>query len=104
MKALIVEDDAIIRKDHCNKIQKFGFECICCKDASSALSACQKTFYPLIMTDLGLPDKDGLDLCQQIRSLPGGQNSTILVVSGRDTPEHRRMRPGLRILRSNGVG
>jgi len=87
MKTLIVEDDPLIRLSHELQIQSFGFEYTSCADATTALRVYRQTFYPLVVTDLGLPDMDGLELCRCIRSLPHGEQSIILVISGRNTPE-----------------
>ncbi len=69
------------------QIGDYGHEVTACETAISALEAYQQTFYPLIVTDLGLPGMDGLELCHRIRSLPQGEQSMILVVTARDTPE-----------------
>jgi len=84
MKALIVEDEPLQRLSREHQIQSLGFECTSCVDAETALEACRQTFYQLIVTDLGLPGMDGLEFCQRIRSLPHGEQSMILVVSGRN--------------------
>jgi DNA-binding response OmpR family regulator len=42
-------------------------------DAEEAWRALQKATYPFIVLNRELPDIDGLRLCRQVRSLPGGQ-------------------------------
>jgi DNA-binding response OmpR family regulator len=90
MNILIVEDDAIQRRLYENQIKSIGFQWMSCKDATTALEVCRRTFYPLIILDLRLPDMDGLELCRHIRNLPQGEKSTILVISGRNTSKDIR--------------
>ncbi len=87
MKVLIVEDDPLQRVLRERQIQSLGFEYTSCRDAETALEACRQTFYSVIVTDLGLPDMDGLELCRHIRALPQGEHSMILMMSGRSKSE-----------------
>ncbi len=87
MKILIVEDESLIRLYHEQHIRSLGFECTSCADAETALEVYRHTFYPLIVTDLGLPGMSGIELCRCIRALPRGDQSVILVISGSDMPE-----------------
>lgn len=91
MKALVVEDDPLIRLTHTYYIESQGFDCTACIDAAAALEAYRHTFYPLIVQNLGFSDMDGLELCRRIRALPHGDQSIILIVSARDTPEDIRI-------------
>lgn len=84
MKALIIEDEPIQRLEREFQMRSLGFEYTSCSDATTALQAYQKSFYPLIVTDRGLPDMDGLELCRHIRALPEGEKSIILMISGSD--------------------
>ena len=87
MKTLIVEDDAGSRL----KLEKFlgarGHEVCACADAETAWHAYQHEVYPLVLLDLQLPGMDGLQLCRQMRALPQGERSVIVVITGRDQPE-----------------
>ncbi len=90
MKALIVEDEPLIRLTYEEYVESLGFDCTACMDATTALNAYRQTFYPLIVQDLEFPDVDGLEFCRHIRALPRGSQSIILVVSARDAPEDIR--------------
>jgi CheY-like chemotaxis protein len=82
MKTLIVEDEFLNRLYHECQVQSLGFDLTSCADAETALEAYRRTFYPLILTDVGLPDMNGIELCRSIRALPHGEQSVILVISG----------------------
>jgi len=88
MKALIVENESVARLLLEKQIRSFGFEVTVCMDGKASLEAYQQTFYPLIVLDLGLPDMYGLDLCRQIRAMPEGSRSVILVITERYDPEY----------------
>lgn len=87
MKTLVVDDEPLSLMLLEEQIRTYGYEVTPCEDALSALEAYRQTFYPLVVTDLGLPGMDGLELCRCIRSLPQGAQSMILVITARDTPE-----------------
>jgi signal transduction histidine kinase len=87
MKTLVVDDEPLSLMLFEEQIRTYGHEVTPCENAITALEAYHKTFYPLIVLDLGLPGMDGLELCRRIRSLPQGDQSIILVVTARDTPE-----------------
>ena len=90
MKTLIIEDDPLQCLWYESQLHALGYDCTCCSDATAALRACHQIFFPLIITDLGLPDMDGLELCHRIREMPQGEKSIILVISGRGTPKDIR--------------
>ena len=87
MKTLIVEDVHEARELLHTQLHLLGHEVTACSEPESALSAYRKEFYALIIMDLGLPGMNGLELCRRIRSLPKGELSMILMVTGYDEPD-----------------
>ena len=87
MKTLIVEDDAVTRRLLEGLLRSRGHEVTACADAESAWQAYQRHVYPLVVLDWMLPGKDGLALCRDMRTLPHGDRSVIVVLTGRDRPE-----------------
>ena len=57
-------------------------------DGASALELCQRHAPRLVLTDLGLPDLDGLDLIPQIKALP--DVGPVIVVSMHTDPAYVR--------------
>ncbi|OQY27603.1 MAG: hypothetical protein B6244_10100 [Candidatus Cloacimonetes bacterium 4572_55] len=87
MKILIIEDDFIFLKLISKIIENNGHEPIAYTNAEDALERYQAEFFPLIVTDVGLPGIDGLELCRRVRAQPQGQYTAILVVTGTLKPE-----------------
>jgi len=57
------------------------------KDGESALSAFATQSYDMVLLDLGLPKKDGLEVLRRIRS--SDDRTPILIVTARDSLESR---------------
>jgi len=60
------------------------FEITCAVDSEQALSALAARSYDLILIDVGLPGRDGLSLCEELRRDPRLKNTPILFVTGRN--------------------
>ncbi len=87
MRALLVEDDVVTRHLVQRILRDRGHEVAAFSDAETAWSSCRDTVYPLIVLDWLLPGMDGLQLCRQIRALPSGDRSVVVVLTGRDQHE-----------------
>lgn len=87
MRVLCVEDDELIGQAIRAGLRRDGIDVVHVTTATQAEAAVtQEAFHALIL-DLGLPDKDGLDLLKAIRAIE--PNMPILIVSARDAIEHR---------------
>ncbi|MEO1012936.1 MAG: sigma-54 dependent transcriptional regulator, partial [Bacteroidota bacterium] len=77
---LIVEDDAAF----CQMLQRFlakrGYTVDTCFKATDAIKKIQATTYDTILTDLRLPDGNGIELLRDFRSL--GSNVPIILMTG----------------------
>jgi len=80
-KILIVEDDAHIRRLLRATMQRAGHEVAEAADARAALSLLDIEKPDVVLLDLGLPDRDGLELIGPVRQR---STATIIVVSARD--------------------
>lgn len=80
-KILIVEDDAHIRRLLRATMQRAGHDVAEAADARAALALLDIAKPDVVLLDLGLPDRDGLELIGPIRQRSA---ATLLVVSARD--------------------
>lgn len=87
-KILIVEDDAQIRNFICYTLKKDGFVYEVAGTAQSALSILVSQQIDLMLLDLGLPDFDGMEVIQKVRSW---SELPIIVVSARDQDKEKAL-------------
>ncbi|MFT5700820.1 MAG: two-component system response regulator BaeR [Desulforhopalus sp.] len=70
-KILIVEDEKRLADLHRDYLQQAGFETDWIEDGGQVIDAVRKEPPDLILLDLMLPGKDGLDLCKELRGFSG---------------------------------
>ncbi len=68
MKILVVDDEALLVKGIKFNLESEGYTVDACYDGETALSMARSGSYDLIILDLMMPKKDGLQVCQEIRS------------------------------------
>jgi DNA-binding response OmpR family regulator len=67
-RVLFVEDTSDTRDLVEFSLKQDGFEVVTAQTAEEGLTQAREKSFALIMLDIGLPDKDGLELCREIRS------------------------------------
>jgi DNA-binding NtrC family response regulator len=67
VKILVVEDNASMREMLASIISEKGYDVDAAADVSSALSLLKKSDYAVIVSDLQLPDLDGLSFLKKVR-------------------------------------
>ena len=87
-RVLIVEDDRNINKLMALSIGK-GFELSQIYDGGEAIAFVRKNRPDLVILDLMLPHKDGLDICQTIKSDPSVKDTIVIIVSAMDPTTNR---------------
>ena len=75
MKILIVDDEQTLVKGIKFNLENEGYEVDCCYDGETAVEMARNHGYSLIILDLMMPGKDGLQACQEIRAF-----STVPVI------------------------
>ncbi len=79
-KILLIEDDGYISKFITASMQKDGYHVLTAPDAAQGLLLFSSHHPEIVLLDLGLPDRDGLEV---IRTLRQSSDVPILVVSAR---------------------
>ena len=86
---LVVDDDAALAEMLSIVLRNEGFEPVWCADGDSAYGAFRESKPDLILLDLMLPGRDGVDVCRDIRAESGvpivmltARSDTIDVVAG----------------------
>ena len=79
-RILFVDDEETLRDTIEEMIMILGYDVELAKDAKEALEIAQKEYFPLIITDLMMPEIDGTQLCKQIREI--NETAVIYAISG----------------------
>ncbi len=67
MKILVVDDEKLLGKGIKFNLENEGYTVDACYDGESAVNMARTGEYDLIILDLMMPKKDGLEACQEIR-------------------------------------
>lgn len=70
-RVLVVDDDAALSEMLGIVLRGEGFDPVFCADGSSAIEAFRKSQPDLVLLDLMLPGRDGVDVCRAIRAESG---------------------------------
>jgi CheY-like chemotaxis protein len=79
-RILVVDDEEILRDTIEEMLIILGYDVELAKDAKEALEIAKKEYFPLIITDLMMPEIDGTQLCKQIREI--NETAVIYAFSG----------------------
>ena len=77
MRVLLVEDDDAIAEPLATGLRRDGFDVT---RVATAAAAVEQRGFDVVLLDLGLPDRDGYDLCRDLRSR---SDVPIIVVTAR---------------------
>lgn len=87
MRVLLVEDDAMIGEAVAQALKDASYAVDWVRDGSTALASISSQEYGLVLLDLGLPKKGGLEVLRTVRSR--GNAVPVLVITARDALEDR---------------
>ena len=84
MRILLVEDHPESRRTLQRLIERRGHEVVAVGSAEEAELELRKQPFPFLILDWMLPGKSGVELCQELRAAPKGEELFILLVTARD--------------------
>src|SRR5881398_839563 len=84
MKILLVEDHPESRRTLQRLIERRGHEVVAVDNAEEAELELRKQPFSFLILDWMLPGKSGVELCQELRAAPKGEELFILLVTARD--------------------
>src|SRR6185503_5680757 len=87
MRILLIEDHPDSRRNLRRLIEKRGHEVVACASAEEAESELARTNFPFLILDWMLPGKSGIELCENLRARPRGDEMYILLVTARSDAE-----------------
>ena len=80
MRVLIVEDDEAIASPLAKGLEREGLDVDRVETGSAALGRAAEQPFDVVLLDLGLPDRDGFDVCRELRAR---SDVPIIVVTAR---------------------
>lgn len=87
MRLLIVEDDAMIGERLQQSLRKSGHAVDWLTDGASAEAALESNVYELLLLDIGLPNRSGIDVLRHLRREKNA--IPVIVITARDSVQDR---------------
>jgi two-component system chemotaxis response regulator CheY len=93
---LVVEDSATMRSFVVAALEAEGFEVTTAKSGFEALKVLKQDTFKIIITDVNMPDINGLEVVRFVRDNPNHKQTPLLIIStdGRDKDRERGMKLG----------
>lgn len=85
-KVLLIEDDDGIIAPLSLYIEQSGYEVVVCKDGTDALDVFRLEKPTIIILDINLPGKNGVEICREIRAI---SDTPIIVLSARESEDDK---------------
>lgn len=86
MKILVVDDELQIRRLLASALRRGGYDIVEAGDAATALTAARHEQPDIVLLDLGLPDRDGIELIPLLKARSG---TGVIILSARDATEEK---------------
>ena len=87
MRALLVEDDQMLGSAVLQALHDAAYAVDWVQDGATASAALDNHDYELVLLDLGLPRRDGIQVLRRMRSR--GDATPVLVITARDSVDER---------------
>ena len=88
-KILTVDDSASVRQMVSFTLRKVGYDVVEAVDGKDGLSKASSDRFDLIVTDLNMPNMDGIQLITAARKLPGYSFTPILMLTTESQAEKK---------------
>lgn len=87
MRLLVIEDDAMIGERLQKSLRKSGHAVDWLRDGASADTALQTQPFDMVLLDLGLPKRSGIDVLQRLRARDN--RVPVIILTARDAVQNR---------------
>lgn len=88
-KILIVDDDITLRTGLSRYLQNRGYSVLDASSGVEALAVVEKSTPDLIVSDVMMPEMDGLEFCRRLRATRSGQLIPFIFLSSRSEVDDR---------------
>lgn len=83
-RVLVVDDSSFIRKALAHQLEEIDIEVILAGSGTEALAHASTEDFDLIITDVDMPNMDGLELCAKLKKTPRSQHVPVIMLSNLD--------------------
>jgi chemosensory pili system protein ChpA (sensor histidine kinase/response regulator) len=88
---LVVDDSLSVRNSLVQMVQDAGFRAACARDGADAIDSIASFKPDIVLTDLEMPNMNGLELTAHIRSRKDLKELPVIMVTSRSQEKHRRL-------------
>ena len=88
-RVMAVDDSATVRKVLQATLVTAGYEVVEAVDGADALEKLSAESVDMLVTDLNMPNVDGIDLIQEVRQKPGNRFMPIIMLTSESQPEKK---------------
>jgi CheY-like chemotaxis protein len=89
-KILLVEDNEMNKDMLTRRLSKKGFDVVCAMDGQKAIDMSKSEMPDIILMDMGLPVKDGLEATREIKADDKTKDIPIIALTAHAMGEHRK--------------
>lgn len=89
-KVMTVDDSATVRLALSSTLTEAGYEVYEACDGDDALNKLASCQVDMLVTDLNMPNMDGIDLIRNVRKLPGNRFMPIIMLTTENQPEKKQ--------------
>lgn len=96
-RVLVVDDNKDAAESMSMLLEMWGHTVVYAYDGPSALETAQKWHPEAVFLDIGLPGMDGYQVAERLRSLPQGNATVLIAITGygQDDDRRRSVRAGI---------
>ena len=89
-RVLVVDDSLSVRRAIATLLEDQGYDVTLARDGLEAVKAMEAARPDVLLTDLEMPNMNGLELAAHVRSRAELANLTVIMITSRSMDKHRR--------------
>jgi CheY-like chemotaxis protein len=87
IKIMIVDDEFFISRSLAFLLEKEGYDCCAANDGEEALQLLAREKPDLIFLDINMPNKNGYEVCREIKGNPDTQDIVVIMLTAKGQSE-----------------
>ncbi len=89
-RILAVDDSASMRQMVTFTLKTAGFDVVDAEDGVKALAIAKNSKFDVVVTDVNMPNMDGITLCSELRKLPNFKFTPILMLTTESSADKKQ--------------